>query len=286
MTRDGEKAVKPREGKTYTLFGNDGNTDAYFRRINGLADDLMRQNTDLRSLVDRVRTVSRNKRRLRRWSLRGGVGSSESRLVCTLKEYLSQHTVNVASHISGLSLAGRLDHVLSTSEEQYHCHMLEVELVNRLHGGAFRACDTRLAFLPHCLHDLTVQCQSVLRGDDHVCKGCSKGCALNAISKLLRRHGVTPYIWMTANLQALFRRLHREGKVVGVLGIACLPELVRGMRKCMQAHVPVIGLPLDANRCARWWGQSYPNSVNVRQLEALLGQETKKRPRTTVHRPG
>jgi hypothetical protein len=31
-----------------------------------------------------------------------------------------------------------------------------------------------------------------------------------ADSRLLRRHGVQPYIWMTANLQSLFRRLRNE----------------------------------------------------------------------------
>ena len=106
--------------------------------------------------------------------------------------------------------------------------MLEIELQNRLDAKAFQSCDTKLAFLPHCLHDLTVECKSVIRGEDYVCKGCSGGCNINAVFKLLRRHEVQPYIWMTANLRALFKRLKREGRHVGVLGIACIPELVRG----------------------------------------------------------
>jgi hypothetical protein len=99
------------------------------------------------------------------------------------------------------------------------------------------------------------------------------------VSKLLRRHGVVPYIWMSANLAALFRRLRKKGKTVGVLGIACIPELVSGMRKCAKADVPVTGVPLDANRCARWWGEFYPNSVSIPELERILGEETLVRPR-------
>ena len=279
MPMRAKKAAEPGEGKTYSLFGNDRGTDAYYNRIRLLADDLIRQRRDLHHFVESVRKSSRSKRRLKTLALRRSNVSAESSLVHTLREHLSQHTVNVASHLEGLSLAQRCDRVLATSEEQYHFHMLEVELVNRLNGAAFRLCDTRLAFLPHCLHDMTVTCQSAPRGEDHVCRGCSQECVLNAVSKLLRRHGVTPYIWMTANLQSLLRRLRKEGKVVGVLGIACLPELVRGMRMCMRGDVPVLGLPLDANRCARWWGQFYPNSVNVRELENLLGQETREHPR-------
>jgi hypothetical protein len=276
MTMEAKTSPRPGEGKTYSLFGNERETDSYYSRVRRLADDLIRQDTDLPHLVESVRKSSRSKRRLHKLTLRD---SKESSLVRTLRKELSQHTVNVASHLQGLSLAHRWDRVLATSEEQYHLHMLEVELVNRLNVAPFRRCDTRLAFLPHCLHDLTVTCHSVPRGEDHVCKGCSKGCSLNAVSKLLRRHGVTPYIWMTANLQSLLRRLRKEGKVVGVLGIACIPELVRGMRMCMRAGVPVVGLPLDANRCARWWGEFYPNSVNLRELENLLGEETRKYPR-------
>jgi hypothetical protein len=103
------------------------------------------------------------------------------------------------------------------------------------------------------------------------------------VSKLLRRHGVIPYIWMTANLQSLFRRLRKERKRFAVVGVACLPELVNGMRLCARANVPVLGIPLDANRCARWWGNFYPNTVNIRELERLLGEETRKRPTSKAH---
>ncbi len=108
-------------------------------------------------------------------------------------------------------------------------------------------------------------------------QGCSGVCDINAVSKILRRHGVQPYIWMTANLQSLFRKLKKEGRHLGVLGIACIPELVSGMRLCARAEVPVVGIPLDANRCARWWGEFYPNTVNLQQLEKLLGQGRLKR---------
>jgi len=282
MTMDAKTAPKQGEGKTYSLFGDNHDTDAYYNRIRLLADDLIRQDTDLRHLVESVRKSSRSKRQLRKLALRTSTVSKESTIVQTLKDQFSQFTVNVASHVQGLSLAQRWDRVLATSEEQYHFYMLEVELVNRLNAATFRTCNMRLAFLPHCLHDVTVTCQSVPRGEDHVCKGCSEVCALNAVSKLLRRHGVTPYIWMTANLQSLLRRFRKEGKMVGVLGIACIPELVRGMRMCMRADVPVVGLPLDANRCARWWGQFHPNSVNLPELEKLLGQGTRTLPAVSI----
>ena len=270
MTAHSQRTPKPGEGKTYSLFGDQQETDGYYDRIRVLADSFAEGVPDLHRLLESVQKQSSSRRRLSRLALQAANDSKEASLIRTLRDQLSHCTVNVSSHLRGLTLAERWDRVLATSEEQYHHYMLEVELVNRLNAVSFSRCEMRLAFLPHCLHDQSVTCKSVVRGEDHVCKGCSKTCMLNAVSKLLRRHRVTPYIWMTANLRSLLRRLHTEGKTVAVLGIACIPELVRGMRTCMRAGVPVIGLPLDANRCARWWGQFYPNSANLQELERLL----------------
>ncbi|HTP12062.1 MAG TPA: DUF116 domain-containing protein [Bacteroidota bacterium] len=268
----------PLTGKTYSLQDADGSSDAYYERISGIADRFMRTSDtgDLLRTLEQIRT---NKGRVRSRN----PGSADRHLSTTilnaLHENLSRYTVNVGEHLRTLPLVHRWDRVLAMTEPQYHCSLLEIELINRLNAFRFRRCTTKLAFLPHCLRDLTADCHSAVRGVDYVCKGCSKICAVNAVSKTLRRHGVTPYIWMTANLKALFRSLRKEGKEVGVFGIACVPELERGMRMCMRAGVPVVGVPLDANRCRRWWGEFHANAVNLTSIENLLGDETLLKPR-------
>jgi hypothetical protein len=278
MSVDPSTGVKPLEGKTYSLRGGDPDSRRYYDQIRAVADELIRQVEDPAHLLAVVRRLGRRRRHLKMLLTERRPASPEASLLQMLKREFSPYTTNVASHLGGLSLRERWDRTLSMSEQQYHLCMVEVELVNRLNVAAFRACPTRLAFLPHCLHDLNVDCRSAVRGEDYVCKGCSQQCGIRAVSRLLRRHGVTPYIWMNANLQSLLARLRRQGSVVGIVGIACIGELVRGMRLCMRADVPVIGLPLDANRCARWWGDFRPNSVNGRELENLLGTETELRP--------
>lgn len=260
----------PRAGRTYSLYGLLENSDDYYARIRSIADVCRLRAGDPDRLMQLIRRVSRRRKYLKASSLQEGNGSLTSFLVCSLRAELSQYTTSVTSHLASLPLLKRIRGTLSTTEEQYHLFMLEIELVNRLHGEEFRRSGMKLAFLPHCLRDLEADCQSVQRGIDHVCKGCSVRCNVNAASKLLRRHGVRPYIWMTANLRTHFRQLRKEGKNFGVLGIACVPELVRGMRMCAKAGVPVVGIPLDANRCARWWGEFYPNTVNMRELSGIL----------------
>jgi hypothetical protein len=70
--------------------------------------------------------------------------------------------------------------------------------------------------------------------------------------------------------EKLFRRLKHEHPSIGALGIACIPELAMGMRLCIRTGIPPVGLPLNANRCARWMGQAQETSFNLAQLEDLL----------------
>jgi hypothetical protein len=148
--------------------------------------------------------------------------------------------------------------------------MLEIELVNRINKEKFKSSESKFAFLPHCLHDLDKDCLSASDGTDYVCKSCPKNCSINTVSKLLKINEIKAYIWREADLKKIFKLARSIGQSVGVFGVACIPELVNGLRLCSEYDVPVIGVPLDANRCVRWMGDFYPNSVNEKKILSLL----------------
>jgi hypothetical protein len=264
-----DHAQEPLQGKTYTLRLDASDSDAYYRRIASLVDGLLQLHSDPVQLLAYLRELSKNRRRLRKL-VTTGPPSDDHALILRLKDELSEFTSSVESHLKGLRFSDRWDRTLATTEEQYHLYMLEIELTNRIFSAQFRASERRLAFLPHCLRDLSADCLAAQRDLDYVCKGCTNECNVNQVSKALRRHGIKPYIWMTANLRTLFRRMNKNGESLGVLGIACIPELVRGMRMCQKYGIPVVGIPLDANRCARWWGEFHWNSINFKMLVSLL----------------
>ena len=70
--------------------------------------------------------------------------------------------------------------------------------------------------------------------------------------------------------EELFGRLKQEHPSIGALGIACIPELAMGMRLCLRTGISPVGIPLNANRCARWMSQAHETSFNLEQLEKLL----------------
>jgi hypothetical protein len=183
----------------------------------------------------------------------------------------------VESHRTSLPLTDRCSATLTMSREQYLLATVEIELRNRLNSAAFGACAEQLALLPHRLCDLEATCAAKPRGLDVVCMACSDACHVNAVSRLLRRHHVRPYVWMNASLGRLLHARATVPAAFGMLGIACIPELVAGMRRCARAGVPVLGLPLDANRCARWLGEFRQNTVNLGRLEAVVAGSTHER---------
>lgn len=256
-------------GKTYSLRPDGFGSDGYFEAIGGIAGSLLQGGTVLSDLLDTVRWLSASKRNLRRL-LKSHRSTPDTRVLQTLIAALARYTTSTADHLKHLKGFDRLDRTLRTSEEQHHLFMLEIELGNRLYAEPFRRASMKIAMLPHCLRDLDADCRAAERDIDYVCKGCTDACTINLASKVLRLHQVKPYIWMEADLKSLFRKRRKNGETVGVVGIACVPELAKGMRMCHKNGVPAVGVPLDANRCARWWGTFYPNTVNLEQLENLL----------------
>ena len=75
---------------------------------------------------------------------------------------------------------------------------------------------------------------------------------------------------MKASLKSLRRDLREREGSLGVLGVACVPKLFQGMRLCMRLRLPVVGIPLNANRCMRWMGAFHPTSVELGELEKLV----------------
>jgi hypothetical protein len=149
--------------------------------------------------------------------------------------------------------------------------MLEIELTNRLNLGSFKKADRKISLQPYCLQDFSTECKASKSGEDYQCRYCSKSCFQNQASSLFKRYGIEPYIWMSLDIKNLAGKLRSGRQTLSILGIACVPELLWGLRKCRKLGIPAIGLPLNANRCIRWFGEFHQNSIDLDELERILG---------------
>ena len=114
----------PFQGKTYSLYNDSqaNTTDDYFRIIKKLADSFLQDyQGDEKKFLSQLRKAGKNKS-----------------IIKKLHTSLSVYTKNVKKHLKTLSLFGRFDKTLRTSEDQYHWYMLEIELVNRIYKNLFK----------------------------------------------------------------------------------------------------------------------------------------------------
>ena len=264
-----EKLYTPVQGKTYSLFAVGDDSECYFAEIKRLADVFLRRCPDERRLLGLIQTVGK-KPFLLGSKTTGADGKLRQFVREALRESLSIYTRNVSNHLKSLPEAQRSDSTLATPEERYHLYMLEIELVNRISRAEFKRSEYKFALIAHCLRDFRPDCRSVKGDIEAVCQGCTEDCFIRLGSVLLEKYGIKPYISVEMDQEKLFRRLKREHPSIGALGIACIPELAMGMRLCLRAGIPPVGIPLNANRCARWMSQAYETSFNLEQLDELL----------------
>lgn len=260
----------PLRGKTYSLCGVNINSDEYYARIKYLTDSFIGIFGNEKMLLQEIKKVINKKRLLNKLFRDGKEFEQVRKLVKEVKDNLSDYTTEIEDHLRTLPFSKKLKKIFTLTEQQYHLYMLFIELVNRTNVKEFKSCTYKIAFLPHCIKDRSVTCMSVKDDIDFQCKNCSKICQINLISRTLRREKIHPYIWMTADLKKLFGVLKRSNSSVGVLGISCIPELVRGIQFCQKYNLPVVGISLDANRCARWMGDFYDNTINIKELKKLI----------------
>ena len=194
-----------------------------------------------------------------------------ARILEMLHYELQEYITGVEAHLRSTPVYKYLsDREIFTIREQYYLYMIEFELVNRLHIRDFLDARYRIALLPYCLREAQEECRAAADEVDFRCTLCRKNCQVNHVSQLLRDHDIEPYIWRNVRLKTLLRQLLQAHGSVGVLGIACLVELAAGMRKVMAGGIPVVGIPLNANRCPRWMGEMNETSVDLYALQRLI----------------
>jgi hypothetical protein len=268
-----EKAVKAKgvQGKTYSLYGDDLDSTRYYDTVRSLTDAFLEHCPDEKKLLTLIQLAEKKKS----FRLKHSPSKEDQELISyirkSLKESLSEYTRQVKQHLKTIPLSQRFDPIIKTNEEQYHLFMIEIELTNRINKHAFRESAYKFALIAHCLRDFRPDCASENGEIEHECAGCTEDCFIHLGSHIMKKYDIYPYISVTMDLKKLFKELKTEHQDIGALGIACVPELVHGMRLCMETGIIPVGIPLDANRCARWMKQAHESSFSIKELEALLG---------------
>ena len=157
---------------------------------------------------------------------------------------------------------------------EYHLNMVGAEIMNRAFRESFLKTKNKVLLLPACMRLLTdSRCKMESEENGCKCCGCMPDCAVNRLSSLGRKYGfkvmVVPHessISAGQTQEAVF------DKDTGVIGVACVLNLISGGWMLEDMGIPAQCVLLDYCGCKNHWHhEGLQTDINIKQLECIMG---------------
>lgn len=154
---------------------------------------------------------------------------------------------------------------------EYHLNMVGAEIMNRAFRENFLKTEEKRVLLPSCMRfNNNGKCRAEKTSKGYICCNCTFKCNVNKLSKMGEKHGFRVYIIPHESTPFTKERLE-EGKI-GVVGIACVLNLISGGWKARElGFVPQCVL-LDYCGCKKHWDkEGIMTDINLTQFEKVIG---------------
>jgi hypothetical protein len=162
---------------------------------------------------------------------------------------------------------------------EYHLGMVGAEILNRAWRDAFLACERHVVVMPGCMRSREdAECTAERTAQDLRCTGCTKGCAVLTASRVAQRAGAEAVaVVHGSDFSRFLRSAALQGGSVGIVGVACVPGLLGAGWRAYAAGLPAQCVLLESSGCAHWRDVARPTSLDVRELERVLGTSLRTR---------
>lgn len=155
-------------------------------------------------------------------------------------------------------------------EIEYHLNMFGAEIMNRAFKKDFNERPRKALLLPGCMRIS----QSICKADETnlglKCTGCSKNCNVNRLTRMGDKYDFEVYIILHES-SAFSKSSKKDRKELGIIGVACIPNLIAGGWKSESFGIPAQCVLLDYSSCQNHWdNEGFPTVINVNQLLKLL----------------
>lgn len=185
---------------------------------------------------------------------------------------LSQYTENVNNFINQ-KLAHHLNKediiFCGRKQVEYHLNMVGAEIMNRTYNERFKERPRKAVILPGCMR-LHKECSSKEESLGHKCMLCDKNCNVARISEKGLKEGFEVYI-VSHESTAFSKSTKKDRKELGIVGIACVNNLVSGGWKSDSLGIPAQCVILEQVGCQNHWDkEGFPTEINHHELEKVL----------------
>lgn len=153
---------------------------------------------------------------------------------------------------------------------EYHLNMVGAELMNRAFREDFLKTEEKRLLLPVCMRFYSSrECKAIKSKKGYICASCTEKCKVNYLTQMGRRHGIKVFI--IPHESAAFTREKIDKDKVGIIGVACVLNLISGGWKAKDlGFVPQCVL-LDYCGCKNHWNdKDLVTGINISKLIDIL----------------
>ncbi|MCE7697535.1 MAG: DUF116 domain-containing protein [Methanobacterium paludis] len=188
------------------------------------------------------------------------------RYTCNLEEFVDE---NLEKHLWNEDII-----LFTRKRSEYHMNMFGAEVMSRNFKESFKSRPRKALLLPGCMRYLAEsKCLASKTNLGMKCADCNPNCKVNSLSKLGERNGFEVYV-VSHESSALSQSTQKDRDELGIVGVACVMNLISGGWKSESLGIPAQCVLLDSCGCEHWVDSSETTGINEDKLVKLLDIET------------
>lgn len=160
---------------------------------------------------------------------------------------------------------------------EYHLNMVGAEIMNRAFRQSFIDTNSKMLLLPICMTSPSkTYCQSKTFGKDFKCQSCSAKCQVNKLTVIGQEDGfkvmVVPH---ESSISSDSRKYTLFDENTGVIGVACVLNLISGGWLLKDMNIPAQCVLLDYCGCKKHWHhEGISTCINLNKLQEILSEKS------------
>ena len=189
------------------------------------------------------------------------------RYTCNLEEFIDE---NLEKHLWNEDII-----LFTRKRSEYHMNMFGAEVMSRNFKESFKSRPRKALLLPGCMRYLPEsKCLASKTNLGMKCAYCNPNCMVNSLTKLGGKKGFEVYV-VSHESSALSQSTQKDRDELGIVGVACVMNLISGGWKSESLGIPAQCVLLDSCGCEHWVDSSKTTEINEYQLMKLLDIETR-----------
>jgi hypothetical protein len=189
------------------------------------------------------------------------------------EQVVGKYTSNVESFLQKQNHTHKFkEDIIFTGRQriEYHLNMVGAEILNRAYKNDFLKTKNKKLLVPICMrYNDEKQCKATVAEEGYICRHCTKECNVNKLSEMGTRFGFEVLIIQHGS--SAFKDKNVKYGEVGIVGVACLLNLLEGGFAARRLNLVPQCIILDYCGCKKHWDNNgIITDINMRKLKEVL----------------